>query len=95
MFMGCPISAAFFSAAAITRRASAKLTIVSPCSLNLMCGNCVCLIGLSNYTSGISTALHDLMNCTACSRDASSVTVKVAGMKTKALTGGLPMSAGW
>src|SRR5277367_796208 len=30
IFIGCPISAAFFSAAAITRRASAKLTIVSP-----------------------------------------------------------------
>jgi hypothetical protein len=28
MFIGCPISAAFFSAAAITLRASAKVTIV-------------------------------------------------------------------
>src|SRR5437899_7425163 len=30
MFIGCPISAAFFSAAAITRRASSKRTMFSP-----------------------------------------------------------------
>ena len=30
MFIGCPISCAFFSAAAITRRASARLTIGPP-----------------------------------------------------------------
>jgi hypothetical protein len=57
--MGCPISAAFFSAAAITRRASAKLTIVSPLIEAILLS--VVAFGPCNYTSPKRVA--DLLFC--------------------------------
>ncbi len=48
MFIGCPIAAAFFSAAAITLRASANVTIffLSPCIFDWYC------VGLSTGPLG-------------------------------------------